>query len=304
MGNSKSKNKGAAAAPSASASAASSSGSDVSGIRQPLSLGADAGTDADPAAAPLAGGSEFAPADKDSAAVVDTQEAALSFWEKGKTFRPQRAVPEAAAKGNAGRILHTVQATMKATLGGGDLEKAVKCPPGEDKNEWIAVNTVQFFNAASLIYGTVVLYCTEKSCPTMSAGKAEYLWKDEGQYQKPTRVPAPTYIDLMMNEIDAQITDEKIFPVEENVKFPRNYMTIVRQIFKRLFRLYAHIYNSHSDRIRSIGASAHLNTTFRHLYHFIKEFDLVPKQEMQPLQKLIDKLEANMNDGAAGSGEQ
>ena len=60
----------------------------------------------------LAGGDEFVPA-KDATAEVDTQEAALSFWEKGKTFRPQRAVPEAAAKGNAGRILRTVHATMK-----------------------------------------------------------------------------------------------------------------------------------------------------------------------------------------------
>ena len=25
-----------------------------------------------------------------------------------------------------------------------DLEAAVKCPPGEDRNEWLAVNTVQF----------------------------------------------------------------------------------------------------------------------------------------------------------------
>jgi MOB kinase activator 1 len=83
-------------------------------------------------------------------------------------------------------------------------------------------------------------------------------------------------------------------------------MTIVRQIYKRLFRLYAHIYCAHSDRIRSIGASAHLNTTFKHLYLFIREFDLVSKQEMQPLQKLIDKftndqLEAQ-GGGAAAAG--
>ena len=49
-----------------------------------------------------------------------------------------------------------------------------------------------------------------------SAGKAEYLWKDENAYQKPTRLPAPTYIDLALSEIDAQITDDKIFPVEES----------------------------------------------------------------------------------------
>ena len=153
-------------------------------------------------------------------------------------------------------MMKTVHATMRATLGGGDLENAVKCPPGEDLNEWIAVNTVQFYNAASLIYGTVVQYCTPQSCPTMAAGKAEYLWKDDSAlYKKPTRIPAPTYIDLMMSEIDGNITDETIFPIEENVKFPRNYMSVVKAIYKRLFRLYAHIYCSHIDRIRNIGAS-------------------------------------------------
>ena len=50
----------------------------------------------------------------------------------------------------------------------------------------------------------------------VSVGR-EYLWKDESAaYRKPTRIPAPLYVDLMMAEIDAQITDENIFPVEES----------------------------------------------------------------------------------------
>ena len=31
------------------------------------------------------------------------------------------------------------------TTGSGDLRQAVVLPPGEDANEWIAVNTVDFF---------------------------------------------------------------------------------------------------------------------------------------------------------------
>jgi hypothetical protein len=34
------------------------------------------------------------------------------------------------------------QATVKATLGAGNLQEAVLLPEGEDKNEWLAVNTV------------------------------------------------------------------------------------------------------------------------------------------------------------------
>ncbi len=34
----------------------------------------------------------------------------------------------------------------KETLGSGDISMAVKLPEGEDLNEWLATNTVDFFN--------------------------------------------------------------------------------------------------------------------------------------------------------------
>ena len=43
-------------------------------------------------------------------------------------------------------------------------------PEGEDLNEWIAVNTVDFFNQINMLYGTITEFCTEQSCPVMSAG--------------------------------------------------------------------------------------------------------------------------------------
>jgi MOB kinase activator 1 len=67
----------------------------------------------------------------------------------------------------------------QATLGAGNIREAVKKPDGEDLNEWLAVNTVDFFNEISLLYGIVTEYCTKEQCPVMSAGpKYEYLWAD------------------------------------------------------------------------------------------------------------------------------
>ena len=43
-------------------------------------------------------------------------------------------------------------------------------PEGEDLNEWVAVNTVDFFNQINMLYGTITEFCTEQSCPVMSAG--------------------------------------------------------------------------------------------------------------------------------------
>ena len=39
------------------------------------------------------------------------------------------------------------------------------------------------------------------------------------------------------------------------------------------------------------GAEPHLNTCFKHYMYFVYEFNLIPnKQELAPLQELIDKL--------------
>ncbi len=54
-----------------------------------------------------------------------------------------------------------------------------------------------------------------------------------------------------------------------DAKFPRNFLSEVKQIYKRLFRLYAHLYCTHNEKIRSIGANAHLNTCFKHFIYFV-----------------------------------
>ena len=60
---------------------------------------------------------------------------------------------------------------IDATLGSGNLAEAVKLPPGENKKEWLAVNTVDFFNAISVLYGALEEFCTGGTCPVMRAGR-------------------------------------------------------------------------------------------------------------------------------------
>eukprot|EP01116_Phalansterium_solitarium_P004884 TRINITY_DN1608_c0_g1_i3.p3 TRINITY_DN1608_c0_g1~~TRINITY_DN1608_c0_g1_i3.p3 ORF type:complete len:110 (-),score=9.74 TRINITY_DN1608_c0_g1_i3:589-918(-) len=61
--------------------------------------------------------------------------------------------------------------SLKKSLGTGQMMKeAVKCPPGEDPSEWVAMNTMEIYNNTHLVYGFVSEFCTPKSCPEMSAG--------------------------------------------------------------------------------------------------------------------------------------
>ncbi|KAH0455868.1 hypothetical protein IEQ34_015900 [Dendrobium chrysotoxum] len=180
---------------------------------------------------------------------------------------------------------------IDATLGSGNLREAVRLPPGEDANEWLAVNTVDFFNQVNLLYGTLTEFCTPENCPTMTAGpKYEYRWADGVQIKKPIEVSAPKYVEYLMDWIEAQLDDESIFPQKLGTPFPHNFKDVVKTIFKRLFRVYAHIYHSHFQKIVSLKEEAHLNTCFKHFILFTYEFGLIDKKELAPLQELIESI--------------
>merc|ERR1719433_290034 len=128
----------------------------------------------------------------------------------------------------------------------------------------------------------------------MSAGpKYQYLWCDGVKYKKPTRVPAPTYVDLLLDWIEAQFKDPEIFPVEDDAKFPPDFQKIVRKIFKRLFRIYAHIYHSHLEVFEKFSCFEHLNSSFKHFSYFVLEFALIDEKELQPLAHVINNIIQN-----------
>ena len=206
------------------------------------------------------------------------------LFSKDKTFRAKKGHKE-------GTKRYDLHKHAKATLGSGNLQAAVKLPENEDKEEWLAVHTVDFFNQINLLFGSILDWCTPKTCSIMSAGsKFEYLWADGVKVKTPIALSAPDYVEALMDWIQALLDNEKIFPSRTDVPFPKHFEAVIRQVFKRLFRVYAHIYYSHFQKIVSLGEEAHLNTCFKHFYYFIVEFDLVDKKEMLPLADLIERL--------------
>ena len=74
------------------------------------------------------------------------------------------------------------------------------------------------------------------------------------------------------------------------VPFPKNFLAMMKTIFKRLFRVYAHIYHTHFQIIMALGLEYHLNTCFKHFIFFIDEFKLVEEKELAPLSELIQQF--------------
>jgi len=140
-------------------------------------------------------------------------------------------------------------------------------------------------------------FCTTKTCPKMTAGpKYEYFWKDENhvKFKTATSVSTPEYVDLLMSWIESQINDENIFPPDVGSPFPKEFKRVCQTIFKRLVRVFAHVYIHHFDKITDIGAEAHINACFKHFFYFSIEFKLIDEKEFEPLSDLIKKL---MDDG-------
>lgn len=177
---------------------------------------------------------------------------------------------------------------------------------------------VDFFNMCNMLYGTVSEFCTPHECPVMSAGPRcvevdtalaeprsfEYhcasdstslsLTPSAGQdgvnYKKPTKLSAPEYVDALMNWVQVRrprtialiaqgmLDDEAIFPSKVGAPFPRTFHATIRSIVRRLFRVYAHLYNvghavatpltrsqSHFAVLCALSIEAHINTSYRAL---------------------------------------
>ncbi|KDE05458.1 mps one binder kinase activator-like 1B [Microbotryum lychnidis-dioicae p1A1 Lamole] len=203
------------------------------------------------------------------------------------TFKPRRNTQENTKS-------YQLKKYAEATLGSGNLRLAVVLPEGEDLNEWLAINTVDFFNQINMLYGTVTEFCTPQECPVMCAGpRYEYHWQDGVNFKKPTKMSAPEYVDHLMNWTQAQLDDEAVFPSKIGVAFPKNFVATVKSIVRRLFRVYAHLYNHHFAQLCALSIEAHINTSYRHFLLFVTEFNLIDRKELAPLSELNESIMAS-----------
>src|SRR5690606_18401933 len=89
-------------------------------------------------------------------------------------------------------------------------------------------------------------------------------------YKTPTVVPARRYIELLMHWIHEQLNNPEIFPIkpgnslafafsnliQSGDPFPDNFQSVAKNIFKRVFRVYGHVYHCHLKEV--VGAMSPL----------------------------------------------
>eukprot|EP01126_Amoeba_proteus_P019481 TRINITY_DN2004_c0_g4_i4.p1 TRINITY_DN2004_c0_g4~~TRINITY_DN2004_c0_g4_i4.p1 ORF type:complete len:291 (+),score=47.67 TRINITY_DN2004_c0_g4_i4:85-957(+) len=166
-----------------------------------------------------------------------------------------------AKKHDPGSRRYQLHKQAKATLGNGVTKEAIKKPPDENLEDWLAMHTIEFYNELNVLYGNICDKCTTTTCPHMSAGpKYQYLWMDGAKYKKPTDLSAPEYVDHLMDWIEQQLEDPSIFPPTTDQPFPRDFLKIISNIFKRMFR-FVRIFRSYSSilssRLPTLSTSPH-----------------------------------------------
>ena len=104
---------------------------------------------------------------------------------------------------------------------------------------------------------------------------------------------APEYIEHLMTWVQSNIDNENTFPSRIGVPFPKHFPSTVRQLFKRLYRVYAHIYCHHYGVVVHLGLEPHLNTSFKHFVLFVDEHGLEKgggKDFWGPLGDLVESM--------------
>lgn len=194
-----------------------------------------------------------------------------------------------------------IRSYAEQTLGSENaLIQAVKLPQDEDLNEWLAVHVVDFYNQINMLYGAITEFCSPVTCPRMIATEEyEYLWQESNTSssasgsslpKRPVSLPACEYIENLMNWIQNFFDNDNIFPSKIGAPFPLQFQALVKTIFKRLFRIYAHIYCHHFHEITELGLQSHLNTSLKHYILFSNEFNLISRKDYGPLEELVDTM--------------
>lgn len=195
-----------------------------------------------------------------------------------------------AERSQSQQVMFLSEPFVRTALVKGSFKTIVQLPKYVDVGEWIALNVFEFFTNLNQFYGVIAEYVTPEAYPTMNAGPhTDYLWLDANNRQ--VSLPASQYIDLALTWINNKVTDKNLFPTKDGLPFPQAFLRDVQRIMVQMFRIFAHIYHHHYDKIVHLSLEAHWNSFFAHFISFSKEFKIIDRKEMIPLIPLIESFE-------------
>lgn len=179
------------------------------------------------------------------------------------------------------------------TLGLTNAVEVVARPDGIPKDEWMATCAVHFMNDLNLVVALAKEFKGVDKQP-LRVGKHEFAWQDENnpKYVQPQKIPAIEYMEELLYWTNNQLNDEAFCPTTPGAAFPKDFNAGIEKIFRRFFRVYAHIYHNHYKEMEQMEAVEHLNHVFKKFAIFCKMNKSLPDQEIEPLKDLVGMMVA------------
>eukprot|EP00929_Paragymnodinium_shiwhaense_P002884 TRINITY_DN10319_c0_g1_i3.p1 TRINITY_DN10319_c0_g1~~TRINITY_DN10319_c0_g1_i3.p1 ORF type:complete len:211 (-),score=56.23 TRINITY_DN10319_c0_g1_i3:142-774(-) len=185
--------------------------------------------------------------------------------------------------------IYKLHEQANASLGNAEIWDAIKLPINVDEDHWIAAQTLGIFDEYVHIILVFEDVCDAASdtCCVMNAGTVRYRWADEKIKAKD--VTSVEYMHHLAKYGTKLLKSRELIPADGG-PMPRDFRPSVQQVLKRIFRVYAHIYTCHFDTVQEVELEAHLNCVFKRWLFFVREFDLVSLQDMQPMATLVNRF--------------
>lgn len=118
------------------------------------------------------------------------------------------------------------------------------------------------------------------------------MWCDGITFVNPISIPARTYMKFCLLWSQKQLKDPAIIASTPNAHYSANSISTWKMMYRRLLRVYAHLYINHKDDFDKIGSLGQvLQCMIRRFLLYGIESGLASKRELLPVKGILKKIQ-------------
>ena len=111
-------------------------------------------------------------------------------------------------------------------------------------------------------------------------------------------VSGPDYVNYCITYIEAILDDPTVFPATEDGIYPADFLTVIREIYVKMFRIFSILYGAFLETLKGMDVTQHLNTSFKHYVFFGLCHELMPSdKEVTPLANKVKEFREQYFEG-------
>lgn len=101
---------------------------------------------------------------------------------------------------------------------------------------------------------------------------------------------APDYFAALKKWIRRSLSNSKLFPQISGIEFSAEAKVIIETAYRRMFRVFAHLYTCHFAAIQKQNMEVVINTLLAHFVVFAINYELILEEELDMLEPVFRKI--------------